>query len=141
MDRIASDNPAIETRRATVARHGGTRKRVEIPGDVPTGEIVRLVLDGTTYHTRIEGGFADADPHVAGAYETPEMARSGDGTEHLQAWLDAADRSPGSTVLLDVIEPEFAYGLRAPGEEVVYDAIEKPRDSLASIARDLEGSG
>lgn len=141
MDRIASDNPAIETRRAAVARHGGTRKRVEIPGDVPTGEVVRLVLDGTTYHARIEGGFADADPHVAGAYETPEMARSGDGTERLQAWLDAADRSPGSTVLLDVIEPEFAYGLRAPGEEVVYDAIEKPPDSLASIARDLEGSG
>lgn len=141
MDRIASDNPAIETRRATVARHGGTRKRVEIPGDVPTGEVVRLVLDGTTYHARIEGGFADADPHVAGAYETPEMARSGDGTEHLQAWLDAANRSPGSTVLLDVIEPEFAYGLREPGEEAVYDAIEKPRDSLASIARDLEESG
>lgn len=141
MDRIASDNPAIETRRATVARYGGTRKRVEIPGDVPTDEVVRLVLDGTTYHARIEGGFADADPYVAGASDTPEGARSGDGSDRLQEWLDSADRSPGSTVLLDVIEPEFAYGLRKPGEEAVYDAVEKPSDSLASIARDLEESG
>lgn len=141
MDRIASDNPAIETLRATVARHGGTRKRVELPADAaPTDEVVRLVLDGTTYHARIEGGFADADPYVAGAYDTPGGARSGNGSDRLQAWLDSEDRSPGSTVLLDVIEPEFAYGLRKPGEEVVYDAVEKPSDSLASIARDLEGS-
>lgn len=141
MDRIASDNPAIETLRATVARHGGTRTRVELPADVPIDEAVRLVLDGTTYHARIEGGFADADPYVAGAYDTPGEARSADGSDHLQTWLDAADRSPGSTVLFDVIEPEFAYGLRAPGQEAVYDAVEKPSDSLASIARDLEEGG
>lgn len=156
MDRIASDNPAIETLRTTVARHGGTRKRIELPaatdgnadGDAgaadseaipPIDEVVRLVIDGTTYHARIEGGFADADPYVAGAYETPDMARAGDGTDHLGPWLESTGRSAGSTVLLDAIEPGFAYGLREPGERAIYDAVEKPSDSLASIARDLEG--
>lgn len=142
MDRIASDNPAIETIRATVARHGGSRKRIEIPEDatLPIDEVVRLVIDGATYHARIEGGFADADPYVAGAYDTPGGARSADGNgpDHLQPWLESTDRSVGSSVLVDVIEPDFAYGLRAPGEETVYDAVEKPDDNLAAIARDLE---
>jgi hypothetical protein len=76
---------------------------------------------------------------VAGAYETPDMARAGDGTDHLGPWLESTGRSAGSTVLLDAIEPGFAYGLREPGERAIYDAVEKPSDSLASIARDLEG--
>ncbi len=145
MDRIAHDNPAVETIRATVARHGARRKRVELPedadADVPTDEIVRLVIDETTHHARVEGGFADAGPHITGAHETPGRARSADGTNHLQGWLDDADRPAGSTVLVDVIEPGFAYGLRAPGEEAVYDAVEKPDEDLAAIARDLEDHG
>lgn len=143
MDRIASDNPAIETLRATVARHGARRKRVELPdnADVPTDEVVRLVIEGTTYHAQVEGGFADAGPHITGAYETPAAARSSDGTDHLGPWLDVENRSAGSTVLVDAVEPGFAYGLRAPGEETVYDAVEKPDESLAAIARDIEDDG
>jgi hypothetical protein len=138
MDRISSENPAVETLRARVARHGARRKRIDLPEDsLPEGEVVRLVIDDTTYHARIEGGFA-GDPHISGAYETPEMARERSGPNHLQTWLDEAARPVGGSVLLDEIEPEFAYGLRKPGEEVVYEAVEKPKESLANIARDLE---
>lgn len=140
MDRISSENPAVETLRATVARHGARRKRIDLPEDsLPEGEVVRLVIDGTTYHAQIEGGFAD-DPHVSGAYESPEMARESSGTNHLGEWLEEVERPVGGSVLLDVIEPEFAYGLRKPGEEAVYEAVEKPKESLANIARDLEDS-
>ncbi|ADJ16361.1 DUF7112 family protein [Halalkalicoccus jeotgali] len=138
MDRISSENPAVETLRATVARHGARRKRVDLREDsLPEGEVVRLVIDGTTYHARVEGGFADG-PHLSGAYDTPDMAREGSGTNRLDEWLDAAERPVGSSVLVDVIEPEFAYGLREPGTEVVYEAVEKPKASLANIARELE---
>lgn len=141
MDRISSENPAVETLRATVARHGARRKRIDLPEDsLPEGEVIRLVIDGTTYHARVEGGFADG-PHLSGAYETPEMAREGSGTNHLDEWLEEIARPVGGSVLLDVIEPEFAYGLREPGEETVYEAVEKPKESLANIARDLEGPG
>ncbi|MDL5362113.1 hypothetical protein [Halalkalicoccus sp. NIPERK01] len=140
MDRISSENPAVETLRARVARHGARRKRIDLPEDsLPDGEVVRLVIDGTTYHARIEGGFADG-PHVSGAYETPEMAREGSGPNRLQTWLEEVERPVGGSVLLDVIEPDFAYGLREPGEEAVYEAVEKPNESLAEIARNLEDS-
>ncbi|WP_122088356.1 DUF7112 family protein [Halalkalicoccus subterraneus] len=140
MDRISSENPAVETLRATVARHGARRKRIDLPeGSLPAGEVVRLVIDGTTYHAKVEGGFADG-PHVSGAYDGPDMAREGSGTNRLGEWLEEAGRPVGGSVLLDTIEPEFAYGLRKPGEEVVYEAVEKPKESLANIARDLEDS-
>lgn len=140
MDRISSENPAVETLRARVARHGARRKRVDLPEEsLPEGEVVRVVIDGTTYHARIQGGFAD-DPHISGAYETPEMARESTGTNRLQEWIDRIERPVGGSVLVDVIEPGFAYGLREPGEEAVYEAVEKPNESLANIARGLEDS-
>ncbi|MFC6905153.1 DUF7112 family protein [Halalkalicoccus tibetensis] len=138
MDRISSENPAVETLRATVARHGGSRKRIDLPeGSLPEGEVVRLVIDGTTYHAKVEGGFADG-PHISGAYESPDMARERTGTDHLGSWLEDVGRSVDGSVLVDVIEPDFAYGLREPGEEAVYEAVEKPKESLANIARNLE---
>ncbi len=140
MDRISSDNPAVETIRATVARHGARRKRIDLPdGSLPEGEIVRLVIDGATYHARVEGGFA-GDPHVSGAYETADMAREGSGTDRLGEWLDRTGRPVDGSVLVDVIEPGFAYGIREPGEETVYEAVASPKESLANIARDLEDS-
>lgn len=140
MDRISSDNPAVETIRARVARHGGTRKRIDLPeGSLPAEEVVRLVIDGTTYHATVESGFADG-PHLSGAYETPDGAREGVGTDHLGEWLDRTGRPIDGSVLVDVVEPDFAYGLREPGEEAVYEAIEKPKESLADIARSIEES-
>lgn len=140
MDRISSENPAVETLRARVARHSARRKRLDLPDDsLPENEVFRVVIEGATYHAIVQSGFAE-DPHISGVYETPDIARQGSGTNRLQEWLDAVERSAGSSVLLDVIEPDFAYGLREPGEEVVYEAVEKPKDSLANIARNLEES-
>jgi hypothetical protein len=106
---------------------------------VPTGEVVRLVLDGTTRHCRFEsfGGGVRA----TGAFDTPDLARSpGDGENLLRAWIEDRGLSMGRTVHLDVIEAGFAYGLRAPGESAVYDApASAPDDSLASIAEELDG--
>lgn len=138
MDRISSENPAVETLRAQVARHGARRKRLDLPAEaLPEDEPLRFVIEGTTYYAVVQGGFGD-DPHISGAYETPDMAREGSGTNHLEEWLKTVDRPVGGSVLVDIIEPEFAYGLREPGEEVVYEAVEKPKDSLANIARNLE---
>ncbi|MEM4782125.1 MAG: hypothetical protein QXG03_11280 [Halalkalicoccus sp.] len=138
MDRISSENPAVETLRARVARHGARRKRIDLPdGSLPEGEVLRVVIDGTTYYTVVHGGFGE-DPHVSGAYETPDDARQGSGANRLREWLEEVDRPVGGSVLVDVIEPDFAYGLREPGTEAVYEAVERPKDSLANIARNLE---
>jgi hypothetical protein len=140
MDRISSENPAVETLRARVARHGARQKRLDLPTDsLPEGEVLRFVIEGTTYYAVVQGGFGD-DPHISGACETPDMARGRSGTDYLGEWLDRLERPIGGSVLVDIIEPEFGYGLREPGEETVYEAIEKPKDSLANIARNLEES-
>lgn len=140
MDRISSENPAVETLRARVERHGARRKRLDLPtSSLPEGEILRFVIDANTYYAVVHGGFGD-DPHISGAYETPDMARQESGANRLNEWLANTERPVGGSVLVDVIEPDFAYGLREPGKETVYEAVEKPKESLANIARDLEES-
>lgn len=137
-DRIASDHPSVVTHDGTLKRVGRTsRLRVVFDADLPTDEVVRLILDGTTYRTRFEearGGVA-----LTGAYDTASAARDpASATDRLQEWLDEHDLSEGRTVHLDVVEEGFAYGLRAPGERAVYDAVEPPSEGLADIARSLE---
>ncbi|QDX39605.1 hypothetical protein [Salarchaeum sp. JOR-1] len=142
-DRIASDNPAVETATATIGRYGGTtRPQIELPEGVaervPVGEVVRLAVDGTEYRARIEE--SGGAPVIRGAYETPRLARTpGEGENHLVAWLDQTDLDIGRSVYVDIVEAGYAYGLREPGTTAYYDATEKPSDSLAAIARDLDG--
>ncbi|WP_331235095.1 DUF7112 family protein [Natronorarus salvus] len=142
-ERVPSDHPSIRTIRTTVARHGASRPRLDVPSEeadaVPEGEVIRLVVEEVTYFARVDGGFADESPRITGAYDSPAMARSGDGENRLEEWFEESGRSFGSSVLLDVIEPDFAYGIREPGETVVYEAVEAPKSSLADIARDLDG--
>ena len=146
MDRVRS--ATLQTIDASLVGHGAIdRPAIELPddvdidtdGDVPAGEVVRLVLDGDTRHCRFEayGGGTRA----TGVFDTPDLVRSpGDGENRLRAWIDDHDLSIGRTVHLDVIEAGFAYGLRAPGDSAVYDApASSPDDSLASIAEDLDG--
>jgi len=141
-DRLPSDHDAVETIRAGLERAGGLdRPKVVLPADradaVPAGEVVRLVLDGTTYHAQVREGF-DGTPELPGAYGTPTLARDpGAGENHLPAWVADADVSLGGSVLLDVVTAGFKYGLRAPGERAVYEATPAPDDGLASIAEDL----
>ncbi|MFB6165003.1 MAG: hypothetical protein ABEJ31_07575 [Haloarculaceae archaeon] len=142
-DRVPSDHDAVETIRATLERVGRTdRLKVTLPADaadaLPAGDVVRLVLDGRTRHSRVETDF-DGAAELRGAFDSPTLARDpGAGTDRLAEWADAAGRSAGQSVLLDVVTDGYKYGLRAPGERAVYEATEAPSDSLSSIARDLE---
>lgn len=143
-DRVSSENPAVRTVTGTVGRYGRTsRPEIELPADAsaefPVGDVVRLVLDGITYRARIDESQAEV-PVIRGAYESPRLARTpGEGENHLPEWLDEKNLDVGRSVLVDVVEAGYAYGLRAPGGTAYYDAVEKPKDSLASIARDLDG--
>lgn len=138
-DRLPSDHPTVETSRARVTAHGG-RHRLEVDTSVlPTDEVVRLVLDETARYIRPTASPTGDTLWITGAYASPGQARDpGSATEYLAPWLDTHDRAVGSTVLLDEIEPEFAYGLREPGRRTVYSAVEKPSDSLATIAKRLD---
>ena len=143
-DRISSDHPSITTVRATLARHGATdRPRIAIPSThaeaFPAGEVVRLVLDERTYHARVDRTFDDDGRQLTGVYDSPTFAREpGSGPNRLVSWVASADLAIGGSVLVDVIEPGYASGLRKPGATVVYDAVEPPKDSLAAIARSIE---
>lgn len=147
MDRVRSAD--VETVDATLVGHGAVgRPAIELPDDapaatssdghaVPTGEVVRLVLDGATRHARFQA--FSGSVRATGAFDARDLARSpGEGTNRLREWVADRDLATGRTVHLDVIEPAFAYGLRAPGESVIYDAPSKPDDSLASIAERVE---
>lgn len=137
-DRVPSDHPTVETVRATLERRGRTRSRLSLPDDdrFPL-DIVRLVLDGDTSHARIESN--RAGPEINGAYDNARLARERTGDDRLEEWRAESDIDYGRSVLVDVVEPGFLYGVREPGERAVYEAVESPDESLAAIARDLDG--
>lgn len=152
MDRVRSEDLAAID--ATLVGHGAVgRPAIELPADavrdggsttdgptVPTDEVVRLVLSGSTRHVRFQS-FAGG-VRATGGFDAPDLARSpGEGENRLREWVEDRDLATGRTVHLDVIQPGCAYGLRAPGESTVYDAVSKPDDSLASIAASLERDG
>ena len=141
VDRVASDHPSVRTLDGTLVSHGpGSRAAVELAdgGSIPTGEVIRLVVDGTERFAQ-PGSFAGGTVRLSGAFDTPEYARSpADRTNRLREWLDRTELTIGRTVHVDVVDEGFKYGLRAPGERVVYDVPETPDDSLASIAAELE---
>lgn len=141
-DRVASDHDTITTVRATLARRGSTsRPAIELPDEradaFPPGEVVRLVVDGSERHARIEEYAGDRS--IPGAYDAPSIARDpGSASNRLVEWADDAGLELGQSVLVDVVEEGYKYGVRKPGERVFYDATESPDDSLASIAEQLE---
>ncbi|WP_252699642.1 DUF7112 family protein [Natronosalvus vescus] len=143
-DRISSDNPSVDTIRATLAETA-TGVRVEIdaadaaqfPSD--GGEVVRIVLDEHERFGRIDQGLMGDVVTVPGVYESPAAARDPrEGVDLLPDWVDDHDVRTGGSVLVDVVEPDFLYGFRAPGETAVYDAREPPASSLQDIAKGLE---
>lgn len=142
VDRVPSDHPSITTVRATLSKSGATSRPVlELPtdGDVafPRGDVVRIVVDGTVRHAEPRRPLTGDGLVISGIYDTPDAAREKDGPDRLGEWVEDAAVSFGGSVLIDEVEPGFEYGLRAPGERVVYDATESPDDSLADIAEDL----
>lgn len=143
-DRVPSDDPGVESVRAELVRAGRTdRPRVAVPADgadrFPAGEVVRLVLDGSERFTRVATRTGEDRLELRGAHETPEDAADpGSGSDRLGEWRDARDLRLGGAVLVDVVESDYKYGLRAPGERAFYD-LGRPDSSLADIARDLDG--
>jgi hypothetical protein len=139
-DRVPSDHPSVRTYRAEIARSGGTRRPcvrpVESVPDLADGDLIRLVLDGTITHARV---VVDATGLVLrGAYDNRRLARDpGTAENRLVEWVERSDREIGSAVDLDEIDPGHLYGLREPGDRAVYEAVETPDDSLASIAENL----
>ncbi len=141
-DRVSSDNPSIVTVRGTLATTA-TGHRIEIPtaeeAAFPVDEVVRIELDGVERFARPEQSWSEENLTIPGIYETPDGARDpSEGTDRLPEWIETADVRSGGSVLIDVVEPSFYYGLRAPGEALTYEAPEPPSESLASIARSLE---
>ena len=138
-ERIRSDG--VETIRATVERSGGTRRpEISLPAgradDFPESPI-RVTIEGTQYHAPLVSG-ADGVA-LRGAYANARRARERDGTDHLAAWIDDREIGFGRSVLLDIVVPGEQYGLRAPGEDVVYSVRQGPSTGLQDIARNLEG--
>lgn len=139
-ERITHDHPTVETVDATVVRDGPTtRTVVETDADLETSgaDLIRLVLDGTEYRARIEP-VGSGRYRIRHAAKTPRMARNpSDGENKVLEWVSGQDLSVGRTIHLDIVEPGFRYGLRAPGEKAVYES-GRPDDSLAAIARQVE---
>jgi hypothetical protein len=155
MPRVPSDDEGVASIRVSLARSGGTRRPcVRIPEDddldgrvesgtcesltMTAGDVIRVVIDREERYAPVT---ADGSGRILrGAFDNRRLAReAGGGENRLVAWLDANDREPGDSVVLDVIVPGELYGLRIPGERVVYDATRGPPSSLADIARDLDG--
>lgn len=138
-DRLPSDHEAVETRRVTVGRVGRTdRPRIELPDglDVSAGDVIECVLDGTGYYATIETTL-DGSPMVQHVADNRRLARENGGQNRLVEWFAASDCSLDGSVHLDIVTPGHTYGLRTPGQRVVYSATDTPDDSLSSIAENL----
>ncbi|MFB6123332.1 MAG: hypothetical protein ABEJ78_07720 [Haloferacaceae archaeon] len=144
--RVASDNDAVTTYRARLARSGGTRRPcLRVPEGVAgstgsaldAGDLIRLALGGDESHARVD---EDAKGLlIRGAYDNRRLAKSpGAGENRLAEWVDTIGREPGESVEFDEVDAGFFYGVRAPGHRAIYDVPSRPSDSLAAIAADLE---
>ncbi|OVE85013.1 DUF7112 family protein [Natronolimnobius baerhuensis] len=141
-DRIASDHPSVQTVRATCTETA-TGVRIELPAEdrdaFPTDEVVRVAVDRDECFARVERPLTGDGLSIPGIYETPDTARDPSGGIDLLAdWTADHGITPGGSILVDVIEPDFYYGLREPGETNYYDAYEPPSKSLSDIAKGLE---
>ena len=135
-ERLPSDHATVESHRLhleTVGRTG--RPRVPLPEGVEAadGDLLRLSLEGEDAHARVTADL-EGKPGLEGAYADRNLARSGDGENRLAAWVAEHDLSAGDALLLDVVTAGYQYGLRRPGERVVYRAVDAPDDGLSDIA-------
>ena len=144
-ERIPSDHDTVASHRVTLATVGRTdRPEVTLPepveDDVEEGEVLRLFVDGDEGHALVERDLSGALV-LRGAFPNARLAKaeSPPASEDLvTAWRDVCGLEAGAAVLLDEITPGYAYGLRAPGERVLYPDREPPDDDLAAIAEDIE---
>lgn len=137
-DRIPSDHAAVESHRVRVTTVGRTRRRqVELPVPLEVGERIYCSLEGSPAHAVVRAGL-DGGATLQDAFLTREAARTRAGEDRLAAWLDEGGLTGGEALVLDVLREGYAYGLRRPGERVVYAPPEPPNASLADIAERVE---
>lgn len=142
MDRIPSDHDSVDVIRATLARHGGQRVRVEVPqyhaDRFPRGDVFRVVVGGSRRYARIEPHLTADTLLITGAYDGPITTRDrSEAPDRLTEWVNATGLGPGDPVLIDVVTEDYLYGIRHPGDRVFYDDPEPPDDDLVAIARKL----
>jgi len=140
--RLPSDSEAVDTTRAEIVRLGSARRQgIRLPEAaseaLAAGDAVRLVFDDTEYHAVVAEDTRGR--LIRGAYDNKRLAKTtGDGENQLADWLHDLGRESGNSVAFDIVVDGEQYGLRAPGERAIYTVKQGPRDSLASIAEDLD---
>lgn len=138
-DRLPSDHPVVDSHRVELDAVGSTgRPQVLLPPELACDpeEFVRLSIGGGQTHARVVSTLR-GEPAVRGAYQNRRLARTHEGTNLLADWFDGHGYDPGTALVLDVLTAGYAYGLRKPGERVVYEPVERPDSSLADIADSL----
>jgi len=139
-ERLPSDHDVVDSHRVHLERVGRTsRPRVPLPAglSVSAGDVVWVSLEGEATRARVETSLA-GEPVFEGAFDNARLARAGEGEDRLREWTARHDLAPGAPVALDVLTRGYAFGLRRPGERVIYAPPDAPADSLADIAADLE---
>lgn len=140
-ERIPSDHATVDSHRVELGAVGRTgRAQLPLPDavDCTAGDPIQLSVGGDRLFAVPESTLGD-DLVVRGAYANRRVARERSGTDRLSEWLDETGHGPGSTLLLDVVTPGYAFGLREPGTRTVYEATDPPTDSLSDIAESLDG--
>ena len=135
-ERVPSDHATVDSHRVNLATVGRTgRPRVPLPDalDHDAEEILRISLEGTGAHTRVTADLR-GEPGIEEAYPDAQLARTGNGENRFVAWVNRHGLAAGDPLLFDVVTPGYGYGLRRPGERIVYDAVEAPDDGLSDIA-------
>jgi hypothetical protein len=139
-DRLPSDHAVVDSHRVELDAVGSTaRPQVVLPPELSCvpDEFVRLSLGGTQTHAAVVSTLR-GDSAIRGAYANRKLARSREAENLLANWFDEGGHGPGSTLVLDVLTEGYAYGLREPGERVVYEPVQRPDSSLADIAESLD---
>ena len=144
-DRVTSDG--VETYRARLVRTGGgVGVAVPAAAALTPGDEIRLDIAGATRYARV-GRHGDGAV-IRGAYDARSDLRTltgddtavsaSDVTDRLGEWIRGIDRGVGDSVALDCVEAGHQYGLRVPGDRVVYTIAGRPDDSLQDIASRLD---
>ncbi len=139
-DRIPSDHAAVESHRVHLSTVGRTRRyQIPLPAgvDCDTDDVVFLSLESEGCYSQVAASL-DGEPTIQTAFRTRHAARTQEGDDQLREWVERHDLNRGDALVLDVLRAEYAYGLRRPGERVVYSPPDPPNSSLSDIAQNLD---
>lgn len=137
---VPSDHDSVTAYRVALSSIGATsRLEVGVPAECGTtpGSLISLSLGETTTWAVPEETL-DGSTAIRGSFPNRRQARAGEGTNRFEAWLDAKGLRAGDTLVLDCLRSGWAYGLRKPGDRVLYRPPAQPDQSLADIARSLD---